>query len=536
MEKIINGFMVYPATSVYYEEGFLFGDKTVGSWDLTNAKKATMVQTYEPLGQSTYDSNGKLTRVSGKQHEYGYDPIYDSSSSNSGGSYAVSTTVGDKTAFTFTGTGFELYANSNSASGYVTVFRQGTLSKIYFIHTKLTDIEGSEIANTTHYNLPIISEKNLPYGTYTVYITHTREESPIYIDGVRIINTVYDQAEDQSNVYYIDQEDNPVFYELRDHVLDVIGVEDLTESDYISDNDRAGMVSKVADMAGQVYNALAANEAATIINRDETTFTEQQAQKLLDNGPKNELYLYPGQTLVFKVTTNRVMQLGLKAPTGSASFDLTVDGTTKSRTLTSSVDMFYQIAERGGTTHTVSITVNSGMLSVTDLKICDDPNASFTALTQADIENALLAMYGLNNKAEVPAEPETKPGKPESKPGAPETEPYEPERKPSRAPRLAKLSRPSKPGRNHPYSHIPSRPVKHEDPNDSVAALNVIYMDLRGTQVGSATLKEKGNTTDRCVFSASEISMNAPAGFHAVRFFPAVVPCGSTATIVVIVI
>ncbi len=541
VEKIINGFIVYPATSVYYEEGFLFGDKTVGSWDLTNAKKATMVQTYEPLGQSTYNSDGKLTRVSGKQHEYGYDPIYDSSSSNSGGSYAVSTTVGDKTAFTFTGTGFELYANSNSASGYVTVFRQGTLSKIYFIHTKLTDIEGSEIANTTHYNLPIISEKNLPYGTYTVYITHTKEESPIYIDGVRIINTVYDQAEDQSNVYYIDQEDNPVFYELRDHVLDVIGVEDLTESDYISNNDRAGMVSKVADMAGQVYNALEANEAATIINRDETTFTEQQAQKLLDNGPKNELYLYPGQTLVFKVTTNRVMQLGLKTPTGSASFDLTVDDTTKSRTLTSSVDMFYQIAERqitegGEMTHTVSITVNSGMLSVTDLKICDDPNASFTALTQADIENALLAMYGLNNEAEIPAEPETKPGKPESKPSAPETEPYEPERKTSRSPRLAKLSRPSKPGRNHPYSHIPSHPVKNEEPNDPVAVLNVVYMDLRGTQVGSATLREKGNTTDRCVFSASEISMNAPARFHAVRFFPAVVPCGSTATIVVIVI
>ena len=31
VEKIINGFIVYPATSVYYEEGFLFGDKTVGS-------------------------------------------------------------------------------------------------------------------------------------------------------------------------------------------------------------------------------------------------------------------------------------------------------------------------------------------------------------------------------------------------------------------------------------------------------------------------------------------------------------------------
>ena len=241
------------------------------------------------------------------------------------------------------------------------------------------------------------------------------------------------------------------------------------------------------------------------------------------------------------MTTNRVMQLGLKTPTGSASFDLTVDGTIESRTLTSSVDMFYQIAERqitegGEMTHTVSITVNSGMLSVTDLKICDDPNASFTALTQADIENALLAMYGLNNEAEIPAEPETKPGKPESKPSAPETEPYEPERKTSRSPRLAKLSRPSKPGRNHPYSHIPSHPVKNEEPNDPVAVLNVVYMDLRGTQVGSATLREKGNTTDRCVFSASEISMNAPARFHAVRFFPAVVPCGSTATIVVIVI
>lgn len=518
VEKIINGFIVYPATTVYYEEGFIFNDNSTG-WDLTNSAKATMVQEYEPLGKSNYDSGGTLTsKTSGKVHEYGYDGIYDGSKTGSGRSYAVSSTSGAATSFTFTGTGFELYANSNSASGYVTVYSQGELSKLYMINTELSGSEtDGDVTNDqqddanggdTYYSLPVISETDLPYGTYTVQLKQTNGTAPIYIDGVRIINTLED-----STVFTIDEEDNPIFYELRDYVLNAIGVENLNKSDYIDSNDRVGMVDAVKDMAGQVYTALGDGTKAVVINTDGTTFTTDQAQDLLDNGPKNELYLYQGQTLAFSVSTDRVLQLGLKTPTGSAEFTLTVDGTDHTlSSLISTVDMFYKIAEKGGTSHTVSITVSEGVLSVTDLKVCDDPNFTFNDLTQEDIETALLGTYGLLDE-DVSAEDET--------PTEPETEPTEP-------------SKPGKPDKNEK----PGRNNKADETvqNENTATLNIVFVNLFGKKVGTATITETWTSNGNFRISASEIAAEAPDGLVALRLNAVTLKSGKTTTIVVPVI
>lgn len=378
---------VTPATTVFYEESFVDYDT---NWNVPNAP--TKMQATEVLGKSSY---------------YGYDAAYSKDNAGSNSTYAESKATGAAATFTFTGTGFELYANSKPASGYVTVYSQGELSKLYMINTQLnggTTGATNQQQGDTYYSLPIISETDLPHGTYTVQIKQTNGEKPVYLDGVRIVNTI-DETEKtpKESIYYDDEEDKPVFHELRDYVLNAIGVENLEESDYISSGNRDTLVSAVTDMAGQVYNALGEGEKAVLINKEKTTFTQDQAQDLLDNGPKNEVYLYPGQTLAFSVDTNRVMQLGLKAPTGSAQFKLMVDDKElELDSLSTTVDMFYKLAEKGGTTHTVSITVNEGMLSVTDLKICDDPNATFNELTQEDIENVLLNVFNLNEKEEEP--------------------------------------------------------------------------------------------------------------------------------------
>ena len=363
-----------------------------------------------------------LEQLNAHENVFGYDPIYATSNAGSAGSYAVSNNVDDTTSFTFTGTGFQLYANSKTGSGIVSVYSRGGIQKIYTIDTALrvptTDQNGSGIspnsladdvqAKNTYYSLPVVSETNLPYGTYVVTIRHTKdknttEKKPVILDGVRIFNTVQD-----STIFTIDEEDNPVFHELRDYVLNAIGVESLNDSDYIggddNDNDRQGKIDFVNQMAGQVYNAMGEGTKAVVINMDGTTFTAAQAQEMLDDGPKNELYLYPGQSLAFSVTTDRVLQLGLKSPIGNAAFTITVDGTELDlKSLSSTVDMFYKIAAKGGTTHNVTITVTSGVLSVTTLKVCDDPNFSFNTLTQEDIENALLGIFGLD-KVENPFE------------------------------------------------------------------------------------------------------------------------------------
>ena len=371
---IINSFLIYPATSVYYEEGFLF-EGAVEGWDTDSAKKATMTQTAELLGT--------------KQYPYGYDPIYAGAAGSYYGSpsYAETSASGVQTSFTFTGTGFEIYANCEDESGYVSVLNQGgQVMKLYMINTEVEpgDTPATDQQTGTFYSLPVVSEKTLPHGTYTVVIRKTNDGKPIQIDGVRIINTVKESA-----VFLSDKEDNPQFYQLRDMLLNAMGVSDTTSEDY----------GTLAEMAEQVYNQNA--DATGLITAESINYSESEdiLQDLLDNGPKNEIYLFAGHTFTFKVSTSRVMQLGLKAPKASTTYTLKFapEGgeetvVTENGGIHTSVDMFYALGNPSGTETTYTVTVSntgSSVLAITDLKICDDPNAAFVPLTVGDIEKVL---------------------------------------------------------------------------------------------------------------------------------------------------
>jgi hypothetical protein len=91
--KIINGFVVYPATTVYYEEGFMLNADS--TWDATKAAMATGEQTLELLGKSQFNENGLFeNKISDKKHAYGYDPLYTKDGYTYGDSYAESDTIG----------------------------------------------------------------------------------------------------------------------------------------------------------------------------------------------------------------------------------------------------------------------------------------------------------------------------------------------------------------------------------------------------------------------------------------------------------
>lgn len=96
-----------------------------------------------------------------------------------------------------------------------------------------------------------------------------------------------------------------------------------------------------------------------------TAATIDAAQDLLDNGPKNELYLAPGESLLFKVgnVTGKNVQVGLKKLHGDS---VTCTVNSKEHTVYST-DMFYKVEMDG---EMVTITNNStGILSVTELKV-----------------------------------------------------------------------------------------------------------------------------------------------------------------------
>ena len=363
-----------PATTVYYEETF-----------------ATFENGTE--NGSAINTTQTKSKDASKDH-YGYDVAYaDDNAQASNGTY-VELGEGGKGEFTFTGTGVDIYANSTPSTGKIMIYLyQGeTIKKLYTVDTKMaagtTGATNEQAVNA--FNVPIVTVKGLTSGTYTVKMevvktkvtaedgTTTKVILPVNIDGFRVHGTLpLDSA-----VYASDLEENPEYYQLRDMVLHVLGVSDVTSGQY----------GTLKELATQVYDA---NTGATGIITDESvTYANADTVKdLLDNGPKNEIYLYNGQTLTFKVKTERLMQIGLKALNANTNYTLTLDGVAvQSGDLKTSVDMFYELnnAVNSEKTFIVAVTNNGkGILSVTDLKICDDPNAAFVALSAEDIENIL---------------------------------------------------------------------------------------------------------------------------------------------------
>lgn len=372
-------FKVYPATTMYYEEGFATFSNALGAttgW--SGGSKGTGSQETEVLGQ--------------KSKAFGYTDKYAEETGKSNGSEAKSEAVSDDATFTFTGTGVDIYANCTTTTGRVSIMirdsASGALKKLLMVETQTGnggDATTGQVVDSA--SLPIVSVDLGAHGTYDVTIRHSKSSAdettlrPVKLDGYRVYNTLAD-----SSVFVNNKEDNPEFYQLRDMVLKALSVESVADSEYGS----------VRDMAEQVYAGISADSeqpAAVLSNND------VDVQDLLDNGPKNELFLRAGETLVFNVTTSRVLQLGMKAPAGETSYKVTgATNTVKTGTITTSTDMFYDLGNAVGTEKEYTITITntgSNILSITDLKICDDPNATFTTLSVDDIELALNVMgYG----------------------------------------------------------------------------------------------------------------------------------------------
>lgn len=338
-----------PATSVYYEEGYA----TLTGF--SGGSKGTAKQAKQKAGEST--------------DEYGYDAAYASNNGASAGSEAVSTAKGDFASVDFVGTGVDAYFNCSSTSDTVTarvIDSTGKTVKIAIVVTKAVGPYGSEVSNAS-YNSKILAVKGLPYGNYTLKLTAAAAD--VHFDGFRVYGTLADQA---NQAYVDDFEDNPSYLQMRNAVLTAINA---------ATTDSASAYAQVFEKTnGEMTGAV-----VTDVNSDDPT----TAETMLKDGPKNELYLAAGQTLTFKVTTAREVQIGLKSPNGATT--CTVNGTPKN--INSSVDMFYRIADKGtasgGNLYTIKNT-GSKVLSVTDLKVCDAP-AVLGELTESDIEAAIAA-------------------------------------------------------------------------------------------------------------------------------------------------
>ena len=399
---------VYPASTVYYEEGFI-KDNVSGSW-------TTATDNGSSLG--SYDDADKLV-PGNRDNVYGYKD--NTNTGYSGGSAMTATVSGSATAsasFTFTGTGFDLISETGTGTGVIfldiysgtetdvanrikrwvvdtyygyayevdkdnpwleCVWIYGADKKWHVTRTPVAAEGTSEVVpqnpsegttfktyepnytwtktdKGTLKQIPVINFKDLGegWGTYTVVITakynaffdHTGAGSyTVCIDGVRIYNTLED-----SSIYKEDGEYDPEFFEIRDKL--------------INSEDVNGNVNGVAfiDAIG----------------------TTKDADLIRNYGPNNEVYLAAGQSITFTLTSDNVakLMLGLKAPNGASGVTVTVNGKTQTTiTLGTATDMYYQIysAASGEKTYNIVITnTGSALVSVTTLKVTHTGNSAAT--------------------------------------------------------------------------------------------------------------------------------------------------------------
>lgn len=363
-----------PASTVYYEEGFATYD---GTWNGTT-NKGTGTQALTKLG------NGKNT-----ENGYGYDDAYKNDSTNSNATTAVTTAVGSSATFQFKGTGLELYLrteNTNSTSDPTSDAANSVDGHSYML---VQVYEGNDPTNTSSlkrmsfvdvnnlfaqpnragygYNTPCWTVDGMTDGEYTVVVRFVKGET-LAIDGFRVTNKAYESSYAQDNEAQMDTA------EIRNMVI-ANAQTNLNFGAYSNANEMYRVTAnKVLDAVFDESDVLT---GAVVLTNDDTmgVNTVTVDADLLNIGPKNEIYLQPGQAVVMQLTGNYAsVQVGMRSLTGEA-VSYKINGT--SATMNSTVDMYYKVVPVEG--KLVIQNVSGGILALTRLKV-----TSATAATTND--------------------------------------------------------------------------------------------------------------------------------------------------------
>lgn len=365
---------IYPATTVYYEE--TFADLTTGGFTEGKTGTAPTPQKEEIL--DIHEGN------------YGYDDAYKTNSVESSGAAATANKYGAYATFSFVGTGVDIYLNCTEYTSpvFVTIknVSGNNIEKYFSVDPKIG--KGTSDATTKQddlknaYSTPIVSATNLSYGTHEVRIAQMNSSESgregLSFDGFRVYNTLASSDE------YPKEEQKPQYVELRDKVL----------ANVVTSNSKKYATDISKDTVQQVY-ATGQKDITAVMFSKSNRYAQNELQDLLDNGPKNEVYLYTNDWITFTLTQDA--QIGLKGVDGTTNYTMTtvVDGktTTDSDTLPTT-DMFYKVSAG---TITIKNTGNH-VLSITKIKYFgnsgnqESPTSLFGEITEQALTASLLSM------------------------------------------------------------------------------------------------------------------------------------------------
>lgn len=383
-----------PATTVYYEQNV-----------------ATYSNGWELQGTAIAADKYQETQ---KGHtagcNFGYDPYYKENQLGANGSVMYTTTPGESAQLTFKGTGMELYLRTQNANNtseltetdatnhsymLVQVYAGDTADANSLKRMSFVDVNNLFVQSKTGYgyNTPCWTVDGMVYGTYTVVVRYVKGTTyGLAIDGFRVTNTLNpDNA--TTNGFYADVgEANMQTAEIRNMVLAQANV----------NNAIFGMSAPmyqvgVNEVLDAVFDDKDVISGATIIDSNGTVNTNVTVDdKLVNIGPKNEIYLNQGEAVVMTVpTTYTTVQVGMRSLTGdTVKYQINSEPT---KEMNSTVDMYYKVNLVEG--KLVIRNVSGGILALTKLKVTGagtTTNDVSVETTPEAIRYAMALMRGID--------------------------------------------------------------------------------------------------------------------------------------------
>ena len=355
---------VMPANSVYYEDTFVT-DSNTGKVGIEYTGNWAQVE------EGT--TSGGNTQTVDDEHPYGWEESYDDITFSDGCAHCVTASDDEvaQASFTFTGTGVDVYSKTDMTTGTVyAVLEPQFKSENAKVQRLIVDNLAESNGETGYYQIPTVSFQDLTYGEYkvTVMVTTAAEgRSTYYLDGVRVYNPIQGLEEDQlvQDAYGADHELNAVFQEVRDILVDRTN---LPEGDELP-NDSVVFIDQVDGQTG---------------------VTTSEVGTYVEYGPKNEVYLAPGQSIAFQVATgsNSHYYLGLKGPAGATQAEAT-SGTGKMQIeICGSCDMYYEVTPSADG---IVMVKNNGenLLSITKLRTTSDSEDENASIVGASVSELL---------------------------------------------------------------------------------------------------------------------------------------------------
>ena len=369
---------IIPATQMYYEENFT---------DLVNFTGSGWQGEVTTAGASNYQEPGVVGTVG--DSVYGSDVAYlhDGYDSNGTSYYGKTNNGAIRFTYTFTGTGTSFFARTSATTGYMQVIlcEGTTIDKNNPVNMTYRDTYYKDTNNTdedaagTLYNIPVYTQDGLDYGTYTVQVTIAKAGTKtgsangagneFFLDGIRVMKPMdessnkYERAE---NAYAADGEQNMALVTLRQKLL-------------CDADEETGKL-------GENFVVMTDTDGAIVLAEDYANI-----------GPKEEVYLMPGQSISFSIKhwhkDGYMLNLGMKAPFGDAVAQ--VGKTTYD--LENTVDCYYDITsnysslttvtENGETffVATYTITAKDEIVALTNLKVAGEYQFELVEGTDIDV-------------------------------------------------------------------------------------------------------------------------------------------------------